>query len=285
MCSYPWLDVVLKKLHHGDPTCTPNMIWQYIANQSWQPYGSSWFPDESFWRLLRFSGCLLHTVCWFAIWDLLVLCNPIRLAFNTTWFSIGSSHYKGPYVFLKYWSEVINWINLLSRLIRINPSKWGIMPTMMMLFGRKTLGRTQQIMPRDDVWEKLGRFLRLHWDIGFVMSDICGEKCQDLRPKKSCLFLSGHHIFQDWNIMKIIQFLRVAVPQRSCLSSSCQGSHENSRFEVFRPLSCGQVLPCLPLRQLWGCGNGKWALGEWSTNHTVLAWICRGRCIYLSGAD
>ena len=152
-----------------------------------------------------------------------------------------------------------------------------------MLVERKTLGRTQQIMLRDDVWGKLGRFLRLHWDIGFVMSDMCGEKCQDLRPKKSCFFLSGHHIFQDWNVMKIIQVLRVAVPRRSCLSSSCQGSHENSRFEVFRPLNCGQVLPCLPLRQLWGCRNGKWALGEWSINHTVLAWICRARCMYLSG--
>lgn len=115
--------------------------------------------------------------------------------------------------FLMYWSEVVNLISLLSRLIRINPSKWGIMPTMMMLVERKTLGRTQQIMLRDDVWGKLGRFLRLHWDIGFVMSDICGEKCQDLRPEKSCLFLSGHHIFQDWNVMKIIQVLRVPCPE------------------------------------------------------------------------
>ena len=182
-----------------------------------------------------------------------------------------------------YWSEVVNLISLLSRLIRINPSKWGIMPTMMMLVERKTLGRTQQIMLRDDVWGKLGRFLRLHWDIGFVMSDICGEKMSRFAARKKLSFsfrtphISGLKCHEDY------PGLARSVPRRSCLSSSCQGSHENSRFEVFRPLSCGQVLPCLPLRQLWGCRNGKWALGEWSINHTVLAWICRARCIYLFG--
>lgn len=109
------------------------------------------------------------------------------------------------------------------------------------------------------LWRKMSRFAaRKKLSFSFRTPHISGLKCHEDYPG-----------------------LARSVPRRSCLSSSCQGSHENSRFEVFRPLSCGQVLPCLPLRQLWGCRNGKWALGEWSINHTVLAW--RARCIYLFG--